>query len=63
MSIAALPSLIDELREIVGQDAVLSAHSDLLVYECDAFVIEKKQPRRGCVSAQHAASGRCRPAS
>jgi len=44
MSIAALPSLIDELREVVGQGAVLSTHSDLLVYECDAFVIEKNSP-------------------
>ncbi len=44
MSIAALPSLIDELREVVGQDGVLSAHADLLVYECDGFVIEKNCP-------------------
>jgi glycolate oxidase len=44
MSITALPSLIDELREVVGQGAVLSTHSDLLVYECDAFVIEKNSP-------------------
>jgi glycolate oxidase len=44
MSIAALAQLVDELREVVGQDAVLSAHSDLLVYECDGFVIEKNSP-------------------
>jgi glycolate oxidase len=28
----------------VGVDGVLSAHSDLLVYECDGFVIEKNSP-------------------
>jgi glycolate oxidase len=44
MSIAALPQLIEELREVVGVDGVLSAHSDLIVYECDGFVIEKNSP-------------------
>ena len=44
MSIAALPQLIEELREVVGVDGVLSAHSDLVVYECDGFVIEKNSP-------------------
>ncbi len=38
------PALIDELREIVGLDGVLSARSDLVVYECDGFVIEKNCP-------------------
>jgi len=37
-------SLVDELREVVGIDGVLSAHSDLVVYECDGFVIEKNCP-------------------
>lgn len=37
-------SLIDELRNIVGTENVLSAHADLLVYECDGFVIEKNSP-------------------
>src|SRR6478672_6296512 len=32
------------LRRIVGADHVLDAHSDLAVYECDAFVIEKHCP-------------------
>jgi glycolate oxidase len=39
-----LPALVDQLTEIVGADGVLSAHSDLLVYECDGFVIEKNCP-------------------
>ena len=44
MTTATLPDLIDELREVVGLDGVLSAHSDLVVYECDGFVIEKNSP-------------------
>ncbi|MBI2825003.1 MAG: FAD-binding protein [Planctomycetia bacterium] len=36
--------LADELRAVVGTDGVLTAHSDLLVYECDGFVIEKNCP-------------------
>ncbi len=39
-----LPTLIDELRTVVGVEGVLSAHSDLVVYECDGFVIEKNCP-------------------
>ena len=37
-------NLADELRELLGPDRVLDAHSDLAVYECDAFVIEKHCP-------------------
>jgi glycolate oxidase len=44
MIIATLPTLIEELRAVVGADGVLSAHADLLVYECDGFVIEKNSP-------------------
>ena len=36
--------LTAELRRLVGVDHVLDAHSDLAVYECDAFVIEKHCP-------------------
>ncbi len=36
--------LSSSLRRIVGADHVLDAHSDLAVYECDAFVIEKHCP-------------------
>jgi glycolate oxidase len=39
-----LPSLIDDLRAVVGTDGVLAAHADLVVYECDGFVIEKNCP-------------------
>jgi glycolate oxidase len=41
---APLPALIDRLRGIVGRDAVLSAASELLVYECDGYTIEKNRP-------------------
>jgi glycolate oxidase len=36
--------LVDRLREIVGRDAVLANPSELLVYECDGFTIEKNKP-------------------
>ncbi len=36
--------LAGELRRLLGADRVLDAHSDLAVYECDAFVIEKHCP-------------------
>ena len=36
--------LLPSLRAIVGDDGVLTAHSDLMVYECDGFVIEKNSP-------------------
>ncbi len=39
-----LRDLVDELREAVGVENVLSSHSDLVVYECDGFVIEKNCP-------------------
>ena len=39
-----LPSLINELRTLLGGERVLSARSDLMVYECDGFVIEKNSP-------------------
>ncbi len=37
-------NLADELRQLLGPDRVLDAHSDLAVFECDAFVIEKHCP-------------------
>jgi len=39
-----LTSVADQLRAVVGDDNVLAAHSDLVVYECDGFVIEKNCP-------------------
>ncbi|HZZ74223.1 MAG TPA: FAD-linked oxidase C-terminal domain-containing protein [Pirellulales bacterium] len=42
---AAIPvPVIDQLRQIVGGDALLSAYSERVVYECDGFVIEKNCP-------------------
>jgi glycolate dehydrogenase FAD-linked subunit len=37
-------SLVDRLRAIVGRDALLTSPSDLLVYECDGYTIEKNKP-------------------
>src|SRR5690349_9998506 len=39
-----LPALIDRLRQAVGTENVLAARSDLVVYECDGFTIEKNSP-------------------
>jgi glycolate oxidase len=36
--------LISRLCEIVGPDGVLSAGSELLVYECDGYTVEKNRP-------------------
>lgn len=36
--------LIEQLRTLLGRDAVLTAPSDLLVYECDGYTIEKNRP-------------------
>lgn len=49
MSIAAHASidtcdLLESLQQIVGHESILHARSELLVYECDAFVIEKNSP-------------------
>jgi glycolate oxidase len=37
-------NLAEPLRRLLGPKRVLDAHSDLAVYECDAFVIEKHCP-------------------
>src|SRR5687768_3398171 len=44
MLTAAIPALVTRLRDAVGSQNVLSAHCDLLVYECDGFTIEKNSP-------------------
>jgi glycolate oxidase len=36
--------LLDRLRSIVGPAGLLSSPSELLVYECDGFTIEKNRP-------------------
>ena len=38
------PTLADELRAIVGEDGVVSKQEELLVYECDAYTLEKRLP-------------------
>jgi glycolate oxidase len=37
-------SLLPALREIVGPDGILAQHDELLVYECDGYVVEKRTP-------------------
>jgi len=37
-------NLAEELRRLLGPQRVLDSHSELAVYECDAFVIEKHCP-------------------
>ena len=44
MSLAIPLEAIDALAELLGRTAVLSAHSDRIVFECDGFVIEKNCP-------------------
>src|SRR2546426_2590539 len=44
MTTVAAPSLTDRLRSVVGVGNVLSSPSDLLVYECDGYTIEKNKP-------------------
>jgi glycolate oxidase len=36
--------LIDRLRAVVGRDGLVASPSELLVYECDGFTIEKNRP-------------------
>lgn len=36
--------LTERLRGLLGRDAVLANPSDLVVYECDAFTVEKNRP-------------------
>ncbi len=44
MPTLALHSIVDSLRQIVGPENVLTSQSDLAVYECDGFTIEKNSP-------------------
>ncbi len=37
-------AFIEELRRICGSDAVLAGRDETLVYDCDAFVIQKQYP-------------------
>src|SRR5213595_3665850 len=38
------PQLVDQLRAFVGEDGVVSKPEELLVYECDAYTLEKSRP-------------------
>src|SRR5437763_10994144 len=40
----ATATLIDRLRTIVGAGGMLASPSDLVVYECDGYTIEKNRP-------------------
>ena len=44
MSTVMAGSLVDRLTEIVGPDGLITAPSELVVYECDGYVIEKNVP-------------------
>ena len=44
MTTAHAVNLAEPLRRLLGPDRVLDNHSELAVYECDAFVIEKHCP-------------------
>src|SRR5213594_2169834 len=44
MAVATAANLVDRLRAIVGPGGVLASPSDLLVYECDGYTIEKNKP-------------------
>jgi glycolate oxidase len=44
MSVATSSSLVDRLRSILGPGGLLSSPSELVVYECDGYTIEKNKP-------------------
>jgi glycolate oxidase len=44
MATTSPATLIDQLRTIVGPDGLLTSPSELVVYECDGYTIEKKTP-------------------
>src|ERR1041385_5364120 len=44
MTVIVPITLIDSLRQIVGAGGVISNTDELLVYECDAFTMEKNLP-------------------
>jgi glycolate oxidase len=38
------PAVVEELRRIVGDDGLIVQPQDLIVYECDAYTLEKRLP-------------------
>ena len=43
-AVSAAVALVDRLVSLLGAERVLSNRADLLVYECDGYVIEKNSP-------------------
>jgi glycolate oxidase len=41
---APLSTLVSRLQQVVGPDALIHSASELLVYECDGYTIEKNKP-------------------
>lgn len=44
MAVTTATGLVEKLRDLVGPSGLLSAASDLVVYECDGYTIEKNKP-------------------
>lgn len=44
MATAIALNVVDDLRQIVGAENVITSDSELMVYECDGFTIEKNSP-------------------
>ena len=44
MTTTHFATIAHDLRQLLGPERVLDAHSDLMVYECDAFVLAKNGP-------------------
>src|ERR1043166_2351423 len=44
MATATAGTLVDRLRTIVGTPGILTTPSDLVVFECDGYTIEKNRP-------------------
>ena len=42
--VAISPQIVDALIKIVGRESVISGDEELLVYECDAYTLEKHLP-------------------
>ena len=40
----AVMTLLDRLKQVVGPEGILSSPSELVVYECDGYTIEKNKP-------------------
>jgi len=40
----AVMTLLDRLKQVVGPDGMLASPSELVVYECDGYTIEKNKP-------------------